>query len=193
MIQDTLLKMFFQPQVLIIVAILIIVPVTYAYLRKLFSKPKSQKPQQSVDDKMPYLLKDSVLTQAEFAFAGVLGRYVSGNCIILTKVSLHDVFEVDRKAAGKEYLKYFNKYGSRHVDFLICDKITFKPLYGVELDDSSHNTAKVIETDKFKDKLYASVGLPLVRIKYKKDYTSQDFGEITKLNNLISIADSVLP
>ena len=34
-------------------------------------------------------------------------------------------------------MTYWNKINRKHVDFLICDDETLKPLVGIELDDST--------------------------------------------------------
>ena len=184
MITDIFKAILSNPSSIILIVVLVVVLVVALIIRESRINAKTPKKQ---TEKMPYLLKESVLTNAEFEFSKELAKYVLKNCMILTKVSLHDVFDVDKKQIeNKEYLKYFNKYSSKHVDFLICDRITFKPLYGVELDDSSHNALKAIEKDEFINKLYSHVGLKLVRIKWKKAYTQNDFIEIIEINNSLS-------
>lgn len=184
MMLDTLLKTLLNPSTLIPIAAILVVAVIAIILSKQREKNKGTK---EPKEKMPYLLKESVLSKAEFEFSKELAKYVARDCMILTKVSLHDIFEVDRNQIdNKEYLKYFNKYSSKHVDFLICDRITFKPLYGVELDDSSHNSAKTMQRDEFVNKLYSHVGLKLVRIKYRTKYSQDDFSEIIKIRDAMN-------
>jgi len=184
MILDALIKTLFKPETLVPVGLIIIVAVFAVIVSK--SKEKS-KNTETAKEKMPYLLKQSILSNAEFEFSKELAKYVSRDSMILTKVSLHDVFAVDKsQIESKDYLKYFNKYSSKHVDFLVCDRITFKPLYGVELDDSSHNSFKAMARDEFVNKLYSHVGLKLIRIKCKKNYLEADFKELIDFNNTLA-------
>lgn len=144
-------------------------------------QPKEQQVKEAPQEKMPYLLKKSVLTDAELRFSAELVKYVSPNSIILTKVSLHDVFEVDKVSAGKDYLAFFNRFSSKHVDFLVCDRTTFAPQYGVELDDSTNTTnQRTQQRDVFLEKLYNHVGLKLVRIPAKHHYSERDFPNLPK-------------
>ena len=50
------------------------------------------------------------------------------------------------------FLQYFRKISTKHVDFVICDK-NLRVLFAVELDDSSHDTADARKRDLFKDQL----------------------------------------
>ena len=60
----------------------------------------------------------------------------------------------------------------KHVDFLLCSKPSLAPILGIELDDSSHKLPEQQERDKFKDILFSSVGLPLLRMDLQSDYSS---------------------
>ena len=95
--------------------------------------------------------------------------------IICAKVNLADIFFVVRP---NENQGFRNKIDRKHVDFLICDSTTMKPLYGVELDDSSHSKQKRIERDQFVDSVFRTAGLPLIRIKAARTY---DINELKKI------------
>ena len=62
-------------------------------------------------------------------------------------------------------LRHFRKVSQKHVDFVICDVDTLRPLAAVELDDRSHDTAKAKRADAEKDAALAAAGLPLVRFR----------------------------
>jgi hypothetical protein len=88
---------------------------------------------------------------------------------VYVKVRLADVFTPSGK--GKSYMSDFNRISSKHVDFLVCDKATMKPIYAIELDDKSHLSEKSKKRDDFVDKLYTQTGLRLVRVQARKDYS----------------------
>lgn len=50
---------------------------------------------------------------------------------------MKDIFFVTEKDRSK-HQTYFNKISKKHVDFLICSAQSKKPLWGNELDDTSH-------------------------------------------------------
>ena len=68
----------------------------------------------------------------------------------------------------------FNKIKSKHVDFVLSD-LNGKIILCIELDDSTHNISK--KNDIFKDKLFNTMELPLLRYKTGHTY---DFSELEK-------------
>ena len=124
---------------------------------------------------LPYRLRDDFLSNAELSFYKTLEQALGGQATISAKVNLADLFFVARP---NENQGYRNKIDRKHVDFLICDSTTMKPLYGIELDDSSHSKQKRIERDKFVDSVFETAGLPLIRIKAARTY---DINELKKI------------
>lgn len=122
----------------------------------------------------PYQVQNAILTPAELAFFKALSTCVAGRAVICPKVGLKDFLAVDRKKAGKHYMKYFGKISQKHVDFLLCDAKTYRPICGIELNDSSHLDKKVMERDKFVNKAYQAAGLPLISITAKRRYDQQE-------------------
>jgi hypothetical protein len=87
--------------------------------------------------------------------------------IILSKIRIEDFVET-RDGDGKYGAR--GRIKSRHVDFLICDKITTAPLTAIELDGGSHRKVSVQERDLFVDELYQSIGLPIQHIHVGEDF-----------------------
>ncbi len=58
----------------------------------------------------------------------------------------------------------------KHVDFLACDRWTYRPLLAIELDDPSHRYADSQDRDEFKNRTFATVGLPLLRVTMADAY-----------------------
>ena len=84
---------------------------------------------------LPYRLRDDFLSPAERNFYLVLRTAVSDWGIICPKVSLKDLFYVKSKDPS-QYRIYTNKIDRKHIDFLLCDPKTARPLLGIELDDN---------------------------------------------------------
>jgi hypothetical protein len=125
----------------------------------------------SIYDETPYCVKDNFLTKPEMTFYIALREAVSPKVTICPKVGLKDIFFISDK---EQRNKYWPKISQKHVDFLLCNPETMQPICGIELDDSSHSTQKAKERDATKDKAFQDAKLPLVRIKTKASYTSED-------------------
>ena len=116
---------------------------------------------------LPYKVRESLLTPAELRFHAALTQAVEGRAAIYPKVGLQDVFSItDREG----YRAARNRISTRHVDFLICEVGTLKPLFGVELDDSSHNRAETQRHDLFKNQVFEMGHLALVRVTARQHY-----------------------
>lgn len=125
--------------------------------------------------KYPYISRP-LLTKTEYAFYKVLRKYTDRyDLLICPKVRMEDFIKVTAK---KNYARYRGYIKSRHIDFIICDN-DLNMLCGIELDDSSHNTEKAQEIDKFKNNTFKAIGIPLYRVKTSGNY-NEEISEIIK-------------
>ena len=86
---------------------------------------------------LPYHLKPDFLSPAELSLYHVLRSVVGGQATVLAKVRLGDLF-YPKTGDRSENAQYRNKIDRKHVDFLLCEPQTMRPLTGIELDDASH-------------------------------------------------------
>jgi len=147
---------------------------------QLFGISTGSKP---VEDELPYRLRDDFLSPAELSFYKVLQTALGDRATISPKVNLADIFFVARP---NENQKYRNKIDRKHVDFLICDPVSMKPLCGIELDDSSHARQDRQTRDEFVDRVFDVAGLPLVRIPTSKGYSPSDL--LSLVESYLSVA-----
>lgn len=119
---------------------------------------------------MPYE-KNTLLTKTEYKFYLVLKKKCDEqNLLICPKVRLEDFILVPLEDFQQRQ-KYRGYIKSRHVDFLITDS-NLHILSGIELDDPTHDTEQAKIIDEFKDNLFATIGIPLFRIKTNTRYTT---------------------
>lgn len=130
---------------------------------------RSQKEVASKD--LPYRLRDDFLSPAEFSFYKVLSSIVGTRLTIQSKVRLADIFFVARP---NENVAYFNRIAQKHLDFLVCDSVTMKPVFGIELDDASHKQNNRQERDDFVEKVCRVAGLPLLRFPVQREYNPRE-------------------
>lgn len=92
---------------------------------------------------------------------------------VYPKVRLADIFEPEK------WDSWYKKLWMRHVDFLIVDKDqAFKPILAIELDWNSHKQYRQYKSDKFKNEVFNSSNLPLIR--FNNDMSSNE--EVIKTN-----------
>ena len=126
----------------------------------------SKKPE-SVDndeeiEKLPYRRK-FLLTKNEYWFYKSLKEIADKyGFAVLAKIRFADLVEVSAEADKKEYMKYFGKIKSKHIDFILCKKDNLYPELLIELNDSSHNKEDRIKRDDFVKKIAEKVGYKMV-------------------------------
>ena len=139
--------------------------------KTLSNQKKPQKQENAYFDYsyMPYQ-RNNLLTKTEYKFYLVLKRKCDEqNLLICPKVRLEDFILVPLEDF-KEKQKYRGYIKSRHIDFLITDR-DLHILAGIELDDPTHDTAEAQIIDEFKDNLFATIHIPLFRIKTNTLYS----------------------
>lgn len=112
-----------------------------------------------------YTAASSLLTPTEARFHAVLTEAVGPMATIHCKVRLADLL-ISRPGD----LGALRRVSQKHVDFVLCDKTTLRPLVAVELDDGSHDRADRQERDRFVDGAYAQAGLPLLHVPVQGEY-----------------------
>jgi hypothetical protein len=118
---------------------------------------------------LPFRLRDDFLSPAELSFYHVLASVTGDRAAICTKVNLADLFFV---ATGdhRKNRAITNRIDRKHVDFLLCEPKTMRPLAGIELDDKSHERPDRKTRDELIEVIFANAGLPLVRMPVKIGY-----------------------
>ena len=116
-----------------------------------------------------YRAAPSLLTPTEAQFYQTPREAVGPLAVIQCKVRLADLL-----IAPPHDFAAFRRVSQKHVDFVLCERITLRPLVAVELDDSSHKQASRIARDRFVDAAYASADLPLVHIPVRPSYNSAE-------------------
>jgi very-short-patch-repair endonuclease len=125
--------------------------------------------------KPAYRRVPSLLTQAELAFYNTLRCCLNLNQDLFVKVRLADVLNVTttRRESPSQFQTDFNRISRKHLDFVVCDIATLRPLLVIELDDRSHQRRDRIERDRFVDKACHDAGLPILHIQNSWSYNTQ--------------------
>lgn len=122
-------------------------------------------------ESFPYRVRDDFVSAAELSFYHTLAQIVSGRAKVCPKVNLSDIFFVSQPHENRSAR---GQISQKHVDFLVCDPRTMKPLFGVELDDASHTRPDRQARDEFVEKVFDAAGLPLLRVPVQRAYRVQE-------------------
>lgn len=122
----------------------------------------------SSSDKPEYRKSKSVLTYRERILLRAIRRAAAGDYTILMKVRMGDFVWLANEPQERKF--HSNQVQCKHVDFLLCDKVTIEPLLVIELDDSSHKNYDHAERDQFKNDTFDAVGIPYIRMTIQDQY-----------------------
>ncbi|MDA7745995.1 DUF2726 domain-containing protein [Psychromonas sp.] len=122
----------------------------------------------------------SLFTPAERSFYGVLNQAINGDLEVFAKVRVADVLTPKKSGVKGTWQTAFNKISAKHFDFVICNKNDLSFACAIELDDSSHNTAKAKKRDAFLESACQSANFPLMRVPAKATYNIDEIIDLLK-------------
>lgn len=128
------------------------------------------------EKRFPYQPREAIITKAELKFYRALIKAAQDEFDLFAMVRLADILQVDPNLPNKR--KWLNSILAKHVDFVVCDQQTLKPLVCIELDDPTHQRPDRIERDIFVNKAFASAGLPLLRIQTQANYHAKELRDL---------------
>lgn len=140
-----------------------------------------KKSQELGSEILPYKLRSNLLSAAEFSFYKVLETALQKRAEIQCKVRLADIFYTPYGTN----VSHFNRITGKHVDFLLCDMQTMKPILGIELDDASHSQPDRKARDIFVDEVFKVAELPLMHIQAKRTYQAEEL--LAQIKQLVKV------
>jgi very-short-patch-repair endonuclease len=115
---------------------------------------------------------------SEFEFYKILRDEILGTKFVaLIQVPIARFVDVSGVKAGMRFDPLRTKIDKKSVDFLVCHKEDLRPGVAIELDGSSHWSAKRKERDKFVEELLDRVGFPLLRFTAARTYDKRSIAE----------------
>ena len=140
----------------------------FIVLLRIWTRPKG----------LPYFARERLVTKTELRFYRSLRKAVQGEWEIFAMVRIADLLRVEKNAKNKR--TWINKILAKHIDFVICDRNSLKPLLCIELDDSSHQRPDRMERDKFVDEAFDSADLPLIRVPVSDEYSPSELRNVIR-------------
>lgn len=108
-----------------------------------------------------YTAKDCFMTATEKDFFQKLYKVAGEKYYIFPQAHLSSI--LNHKVTGQPWKGAFSHINGKSVDYVLCDKTTLKPVYGVELDDYTHEYSNRQERDKEVERMFQCANIPLVR------------------------------
>ena len=127
--------------------------------------------------RFPYKKNESLFSEAERSFLGVLDTAVGDEHRVFGKVRVVDVVSVVNTGNKSDWQRAFNKVSARHFDFVVCRDNDLTIVAAIELDDRSHQRRKRKEQDDFLAELCERISLPLLRFPARRSYSVAEIGE----------------
>lgn len=124
------------------------------------------------EQRYTYSRKESVMTNAEWRFFERLNSVAAGKYHVFPQIHLSSLLKNETR--GKYYKLSYQRINRRSVDFILCDIETRRPVYAVELDDWSHDSAKRKARDSIVEEMLAQGGIPLVRFRNFNALSDED-------------------
>jgi len=115
------------------------------------------------------------MTKSESEFFRMLVNVANDRYFIFPQAHLSAI--LDEKIKGQNWKYAFRHINGKSVDYVLCDKITLKPTYAVELDDYTHEYADRQERDKEVERMLQCAGIPLVRFSDYKTLNQEDIAK----------------
>ena len=132
---------------------------------KLISQKLSGKTQKESVAKEPtvyrYERKNYIMSRAENDFYKLLVDAAGPTNSVFPQVHLSAIIE--HRVKGQNWKGAFSHINGKSVDYVICDKVSNRPLVAVELDDSSHEAEDRRTRDTEVERIFDEAKMPLLR------------------------------
>jgi len=130
-----------------------------------FSRGPAAAPGRVFARECKYCSAGPVLSRGELAFYLPALECVPKGYVLLSKVRLSDLARPEPWSRGA-----YSRVSQKHVDFVLVELASGKPVRVIELDDRSHVSADSRRRDAVKHEVLAAVGLPLSRVRCQEAY-----------------------
>lgn len=133
-------------------------------------------------EKLPYRRRQSLLTQSQRNFFGLLKTALRGREVfVFVKLPLTELLFIPKDTENAQ--EWFNKLQGRFADFVVCNS-SGRILLAIELDETSPQQGRGVKRDIFLEQAFGEAGLPLVRVPVAYVY---DINEIVqKVDELLN-------
>ncbi|MBQ4834678.1 DUF2726 domain-containing protein [Pseudoalteromonas sp. MMG010] len=118
----------------------------------------------------PFVRKQSVFTQVESVFLGLLERAVGDQYKIVSRVKLVDIIDCKQGLPTKTKRAALTKAKNKQLDFVLIDKEKMTIVAAVDLVNNTNKSGHKAQRDWFVNGALEAAGIPHIRMKVKSGY-----------------------
>ena len=137
-----------------------------------------------------YVKKNKIFSSSERVFYHVLHSLVAHHYVILTRVKLSDVLDVEKETSKSDRQRSKKYLRTEYIDFVLCEPDDLSVRYAIVLDKRSHHKTKQVERQKALNHACKSADLKLVRVNVRDSYSESEI--ISLLEPLIAAKEAEL-
>lgn len=150
------------------------------------TKEQIRKEQEVAFVKKNFIYNSKFFTQSEAIFYKLMQDQNNGRFIILSKVRLEDIVNVNSTLSRSDYMARRNNIKSKHIDFLILDSQTQQKLCAIELDGSSHNSKQQKRYDNMKNVILNNIPIRFYRVHVGANFSQNIYSIFEKIKPITS-------
>ncbi len=158
--------------IFIVFIIIIIIKVCTSPQKTPAAQNNATKLQPVTLSKYSYRLRNHIMTTYEEQVFNVLCDIFNSKCYVIPQVHLSKL--LDHKVKGQNWQGAFSHINGKSVDFVLLRKSDLSPICAIEIDDWSHKLDGRKARDAEVERMFASVQLPLVRLKHIEYMAKQE-------------------
>jgi len=163
--------------------ILVVVVVAGLLILKIKLSSTSEKRKVFKNNTYSYIAKLLPMSETEAVFFKKLNSVVQERYYVFPQVHLSAF--LDHKIKGQDWTFAFRHINGKSVDYILCDKMTLRPTYAIELDDYTHERRDRAERDVEVERIFKEAKLSLVRFTNKDVSEAEIIQALTSAKSLI--------
>lgn len=123
-----------------------------------------------------YLPKSHIMTRREEDFFEMLCKIFGDKCYVVPQVHLSSL--LDHRVKGQNWKSAFYHINGKSIDYVLLRRRDLSVLCAVELDDVTHDTKDRTNRDTEVERIFNSVNIPLVRLRFPERMTKQEIVDV---------------
>lgn len=118
------------------------------------------------------IIVQSIMDTDEIKFYHALISTFSAEYTVLTKVSLHKIIAIDKYTDND--VAPVAKIKSEYVDYLLCDKLSLRPIIAIEISNNGPRDFDRINREYLIKSVFEITNFPFLRHTIKREYKKYD-------------------
>ncbi|ALS97362.1 DUF2726 domain-containing protein [Lacimicrobium alkaliphilum] len=122
----------------------------------------------------PFKKRTNLFTPVERSFLDMLEKAIGDQYRVICRVKLSDVVALRQGTDKKTARSAMSRAGSRHLDFVLCDREDLSPVVAIDLVSPKGKEGYKGQRDWFVSSTLDAARIPHLRIKIKSGYSKEE-------------------